>query len=401
MCVTAYHANSKRNIVIDSGNMFSNRILSVKPSGVREIFELVKGDAINLGLGEPDYDPPEVVREALRKAVNNGMNKYGPTNGVVQLRESIADYYRRYGNDLTAENVIVTAGATEALMVISQSLFQEGDEVLIPEPGFVLYRPHTILAGAKPVAYNLVTERGFDLDVEAIKESINDRTKAIVVNSPSNPTGGVISEDSFRAIVDLSQDHGLWVISDEVYDNFIYEGEHRSFSNYLDNSIVVNSFSKSMATTGWRIGYLLARKDVIKQLSKMHYFTIACPSTPLQYAIHTAMPYIDDFLREMVPVFDRRRKLMVELLNQIPGFRCNMPRGAFFAFPSYDLKMSSVELAKRIAAAGVICSPGSAFGPSGEGYLRFSYAASDSDIRKGLSVVKEIVLELKEHPEKQ
>lgn len=375
--------------------MFSNRILSVNPSGVREIFELAKGDAINLGLGEPDYDPPEVVREALRKAVNTGMNKYGPTNGIVQLRESIADYYGRYGNDLTAENVIVTAGATEALMVISQSLFQKGDEVLIPEPGFVLYRPHTVLAGAKPVAYDLITERGFDPDVEMIKENINTHTKAIVVNSPSNPTGGVISEEAFRAIVDLSQDHGLWVISDEVYDNFIYEGEHRSFSNYLDNSIVVNSFSKSLATTGWRIGYLLARKDVIIQLSKMHYFTIACPPTPLQYAIHAAMPYMDDFLMEMVSVFDRRRRLMVELLNRIPGFKCSLPRGAFFAFPSYDAKISSVELAKRIAAAGVICSPGSAFGPKGEGHLRFSYAASDSDIKNGLSVVHEVMSEIR------
>jgi len=370
--------------------MFSNRILSVNPSGVRAIFELAKGEAINLGLGEPDYDPPEVAKEALKRALDIGMNKYGPTNGMIQLRESIANYYSRYSNEVAAKNVIVTAGATEALMVISQSLFQGGDEVLVPEPGFVLYHPHAVLAGAKPVPYHL-KEGDFDPDIEAMKESISDKTKAIIVNSPSNPTGGVLSEQAFQAIVDISQDHGLWVISDEVYDNFVYEGKHRSFSECLENAIVVNSFSKSLATTGWRIGYLIANEKAVVQLSKMHYYAMACPPTPIQYAVHAAMPYMADFLGEIVPIFDQRRRLMVDLINQIPGFRCVMPRGAFFAFPTYDLEIPSMQLAKLIASSGVICSPGSAFGPHGEGHLRFSYAAYVDDIEKGLAIVSELV----------
>jgi len=371
--------------------MFSDRITSISPSGVREIFELVGGEAINLGLGEPDFQPPEEAREALKDALDMGMNKYGPTCGLVQLRESIASYNQKYCRSITPDNVVVTAGATEALLVISQSLFQQCDQVLIPEPGFVLYHPHVVLSGARPVPYGLREEEGFQPDVDEILELITPATKGIIVNSPSNPTGGVISEKTYKALVDISKDKGLWIISDEVYDNFIYEGRHHSFCDHLENSIVVNSFSKSLAVTGWRIGYLLANEEALTQLSKMHYYTVACPPTPIQHAVHRAMPTMERFLDQVIPVFDRRRRLMVDLLNEIPGLRCELPRGAFFAFPSYDLGMGSTELAKRIGREGVICSPGAAFGPGGEGHLRFSYATSEENIERGIAIIARLM----------
>lgn len=371
--------------------MFSKRITSVQPSGVREIFELVGGDAINLGLGEPDYEPPKVAKDALKNALDMGMNKYGPTLGLVQLRESVASYLGRYSEDVRPSNVAITAGATEALLVISQSLYDPGDEVLVPEPGFVLYHPHAVLAGAKPVTYGLREEEGFEPDVDEIQESITGKTKALVVNSPSNPTGGVISRETFNALVDIAADNGIYIISDEVYDNYIYEGEHHSFCEHLDISIVVNSFSKSLATTGWRLGYLVTNEEALSQISKMHYYTMACPPTPIQYAVNMALPHMSEFLKTVVPVFDHRRRKMVSMLNQITGFKCGMPKGSIFTFPTFDLDISSLELAKTIASNGVICSPGAAFGPRGEGHLRFSYAASDEDIEKGLSIVAEVV----------
>ncbi|MFP4546333.1 MAG: pyridoxal phosphate-dependent aminotransferase [Methanomassiliicoccales archaeon] len=374
--------------------MFSDRITSVDPSGIREIFELVGGDAINLGLGEPDYDPPARAKEALQEAICSGMNKYGPTSGLPQLREALAGYLGRYRDDITAANVMVTAGATEALMAVNQSLFQAGDEVLVPEPGFVLYHPHVVLAGATPVPYGLREEKGFDPDLEEIQERVNGQTKGLVVNSPSNPTGGVLSRECFRGLVDIAEDHGLWIVSDEVYDNLIYEGEHHSFCRHLERSVVVNSFSKSLATTGWRIGYLAASTEALSQISKMHYYTMACPSTPLQYAVWKAMPEMDSFLEEIRPVFERRRSRIVELINRIPGLSCDLPRGAFYAFPSYDADLPSMELAKRIASRGVICSPGSAFGPRGEGHLRFSYAASEEHIDRGMAVVRDVMEDL-------
>lgn len=389
--VNTHHTKCKFTVDVHQSTMFSNRITSVNPSGVREIFELVGGDAINLGLGEPDYEPPKVAKEALKSALDMGMNKYGPTIGLKPLRESVASYLARYCEEIISSNVVITSGATEALLVISQSLYNPGDEVLIPEPGFVLYHPHAVLAGAKPITYGLSEERGFEPDTDEIQEQITGKTKAIVVNSPSNPTGGVISRKTFNALAEIASDNGIYIISDEVYDNYIYEGEHFSFCEHLDNAIVVNSFSKSMATTGWRIGYLVTNDEAVKQISKMHYYTMACPPTPIQYAVNIAMPYMMEFLEEIVPVFDCRRKKMVSMLNEIPGFKCDLPKGSIFAFPSYDMEIPSMELAKTIASQGVITSPGIAFGSRGEGHLRFSYAASEEDIEKGLMIVKDVV----------
>ncbi len=371
--------------------MVSKRVQSIKPSGVREIFEMASRDAINLGLGELDFEPPREAREALKEALDQDRNKYGPTKGIDPLRELVAGKVRKYCEDVTAENVIITASGTQGTMATFQTLFDPGDEVLVPEPGFVLYEPDSVLADAKPVAYHLLDEKGFQPDIEGIKESITPRTRGLVVNSPSNPTGSVLTRENFKALVDIAQDHDLWIISDEVYEDFIYEGKHHSFNEVLERAVVLNSFSKSFAVPGWRIGYLTAPLDIINDLAKMQYHLVACPPTPPQFAIAKVFHAQVEFTRGILPTFDRRRVTITRMLNDIKGFHCHLPEGAFYAFPSYDLDIPSRDLARKLVAAGVICAPGTAFGDSAEGHLRFSYAASEASIIKGLDIVKKVV----------
>jgi aspartate aminotransferase len=371
--------------------MVSKRVLSIKPSGIREIFEMATVDAINLGLGELDFDPPEEAKEAYKEALDQGRNRYGPTKGIDPLRKLVAEKVQKYRQDITLDNVIITASGTQGTMAAFQTLFEDGDEVLIPEPGFVLYEPDSILSDAVPVPYPLSYEDHFQPDIEGIKERITPRTKGIVVNSPSNPTGAVLNQESFRALKDIAQDHDLWVISDEVYEDYIYSGKHYSFNEIIERAVVLNSFSKSFAVTGWRIGYLTAPLEVVNYIANMQYHLVACPPTPPQFALAKVFHAQEDFIKKVVPVFKQRRKAMVDGLNDIKGFHCHMPEGAFYAFPSYSQKISSRDLAHKLVANGVICAPGTAFGERGENHLRFSYAASEEDITNGLAIVKKVV----------
>jgi len=371
--------------------MFSRRVSDIKPSGIREMFEMASKDAINLGLGELDFDPPEEAKEAMKRALDRGTSRYGPTKGIDELRETVADHLRRYNSSISAKNVMITASGTEGTIAAFQAMFDPGDQVLIPDPGFVLYHPNCVLSGAVPVSYGLEERQGFLPNIEEIASLVNEKTKAIVVNSPSNPTGSVLDRERFQAIIDLARDRDLWIISDEVYENFIYEGRHHSFCEALERSVVLNSFSKSLAIPGWRIGYLATSEQMMEQIAKMQYHLVACPPTPAQYAIKEIFHIQEKFAKGLIPIFDRRRRLMTSLLNDIPGFRCRLPQGAFYTFPSFDTKTTSRDLAKKIVGAGVICAPGAAFGERGEGHLRFSYAASEDKIVKGLDLVREVV----------
>ncbi len=371
--------------------MVSKRSAGVHPSGIREIFDKASEGAINLGLGELDSDPPEEAKEALKKACVSGNSKYGPTSGLMALRELIASTRSAGAGMITARNVLVTGGATEGIMAVYQALLDPGDEVLVPDPGFVLYAPDAILVGARPVPYALREESDFMPDISQLQSLVTAKTKAIVVNSPSNPTGGVISKEVFNGLLDLARDNGMMIVSDEVYEDFVYDSRHFSFAGNLDRAIVVNSFSKSLAVPGWRIGYVLADENLLTELSKMQYYLLACPATPIQHAVTAALPYKRKFIARILPLMDARRRKMVSLLNGIPGFSCRLPSGAFYAFPRYDLTIPSRELAEAVARAGVICSPGAAFGLLGERHLRFSYAASEDDISRGIEVVGSVV----------
>lgn len=372
----------------------SERLDSVPFSGIRKMFDMATPGAINLGIGEPDFQPPHEAIDGLCQACRDGMNKYGPTNGILQLREAVAVYSKRYGKEVEAKNVIITPGGTAALITIMQSFVNPGDEVLIPDPGFLVYRPHVMLAGGVPIEYPL-TEEGFQPDIDAIAELIGPRTKAIIVNSPSNPTGGVISKGVRNAIMEMVADHGLFVVSDEVYDRFIYEGEHHSFLCDLDHSIVVNAFSKSLAATGWRIGYAISNAETVDQIGKMQYHMTACPNTPVQFGVLKAMPVMESFISSMIPVFRKRRDIISKRIRAIEGFEMVPPQGSFYAFPSYDMGIPSADLSMRLMGEGLICTPGSSFGPAGEGHLRFSYATTEDKIEKGMDILERVVGRMK------
>jgi aspartate aminotransferase len=317
-----------------------------------------------------------------------GLNGYGPTAGIMPLREAVAS---RYG--IGAENVMIMSGGTTALMIIAQSLIDPGDETLIPSPGFVVYGPHTSLSSGKATEYRLTGD--FRPDIDDIQKKITKNTKAIFLNYPSNPTGGCLDEESFRAIRDISEDKGIVIISDEVYEPFVYEGKHISFASELDNAIVVNGFSKMLAVPGWRMGFITAGKDVITDLTKMAYHMCACPNMPAQYGILDALPSADGYLEEVRETYRRRRDLMTSRINDIPGLSMSTPRGAFYAFPKFSFGVSSEEFAVRLAKAGLICVPGSAFGTYGEGHIRFSYAADEHKISTGMDILERVAKEMR------
>jgi len=370
--------------------MFPQRVSSLKVSGIRKLFEAAPPGSINLGLGEPDIQPPQEMIDALTKAVNNGHNKYGPSAGIMELRESIAASLRKYRKDVTYENIIVTAGATEGMRIASETILGEGDEALVPNPGFIIYGPDVRLAGGKPVEYSLKAENGFLPDIEEIKSLITPRTKAIIVNSPSNPTGTVFPKETVKAMGEVATDHKLYILSDEVYHNFVYEGEHWSFARFHDDTVIVNSFSKSLAATGWRIGYVATSKEIVKQLSKVQYYTLACPPTATQYAVLEGMKVQDRFTAEMIGEFRKRREVATKKMVEISSFTTPSVSGAFYLFPKYSQKIQSEKFALKILDRGVICAPGSAFGSLGEGHLRFSYANSMENVARGLAIVKEV-----------
>jgi aspartate aminotransferase len=369
-------------------DLFAKRTHRLQVSGVRKMFELAPKGAINLGLGEPDFPPPQHVIDALATAAASGKNGYGPTMGIPELRDAVVERLAAYRKDVARENVMITCGATQGLMVAAKALYDKGDEVLVPDPGFVIYAPHAQIVGAKAVPYTLRQEAMFRPDMEELKDLVSPRTKAIVVNSPANPTGGVFSRDDLRAIGDLAADYGAVVISDEVYDSIIFEGRHESLLSHSDLLVYVNSFSKVYSMTGWRLGYLAASAEMMAELSKLHYYDVACPPTTAQHAALAAMRGPQGFVEERRLEYRARRDLIVERLNAIEGFTCTYPRGTFYAFPKFDFDISSSELAMRILKEGVICTPGTAFGRAGEGHLRFSFAASRESIERAMPLVE-------------
>jgi len=371
----------------------SKRISEIPMSGIRKMFDLAGPDSINLGLGEPDLAPPVEAIEGMNAAATAGLNKYGPTAGIPELRKAVAERFSKYG-DITGDNIIITPSGSSALLEITQSMIDPGDNVLIPSPGFVIYGPHAQLAGGTYTEYKL-TEGDFQPDTDDIQSKITPETKMLVVTNPSNPTGGVLSEETYKALSDIAADTGVTILSDEVYDSFIYEGTHHSFMNQLDRAVVVNGFSKMMAVTGWRMGFACANEEIMQALIKMQYHVCASPNMPAQYGILNALPNLDPYLENARKVFKARRDLISKRINEIPGMSIIPPRGAFYAFPSYDMDMKSADLAAELVKAGLICTPGSAFGSFGEGHLRFSYAADESKINAGMDILEKTVAKLR------
>jgi aspartate aminotransferase len=371
-----------------------SRLEGIQLSGIRKMFELTTADSVNLGLGEPDFQPAEHVKQALTDAVNNGCNKYGPTGGIPELREALADGAKIYRDDITANDIVVTTGSTQALEIIAQYLFELGDDVLLPDPGFVLNVPQVKIAGARPIMYPLKQEHDFIPQVEDLEKRLTPNTVAIYTNSPSNPTGGVIPKEDIKAITQFAADHDLWIVSDEVYEKMVYDQPHQSFLGDYDKVIHVNSLSKTYAMTGWRFGFLMTKAPIIEKLTILNYYTIACPNLPVQHAALAALTGPQDHVNEMMNEFKRRRDLIVERLNKIDGINCKLPQGAFYAFPKYDYDIKSLDFAMECAKANLICTHGVAFGNAGEGHMRFSYANSMENINKGIDIFEEVCSKL-------
>jgi aspartate aminotransferase len=368
--------------------MVSQRVREVEISGIRKMFEAAPPNAINLGLGEPDFDPPEEVVEALCAAVRGGQNHYGPSAGINSLRERVAERYHDRDPETTRDNVIITGGGSEGLMATALALYDPGDEVLVPNPGFVLYSPHARLCGAIPVPYDLDEGHHYQPDFDELEARVTPRTRAMVVNSPSNPTGGVFSKATVERLIAFAETHDLTIVSDEVYEEMVYEGKFASFWGRGDRVVIVNSFSKTLAMTGWRIGFLVAPRPLAVEINKIHYHMMACPSTPAQAAVLAGLNESGGAVRAMVEEFRARRDITVRALNGIPGLKCVPPAGAFYAFPKFSWPGSAQEVAGALLQRGLITTPGDAFGSLGAGHLRLSFATSRGNLKRGLALLR-------------
>ncbi|NQE05283.1 Aromatic-amino-acid aminotransferase 2 [ANME-1 cluster archaeon GoMg1] len=368
---------------------FAHRIEDIDISGIRKAFETASGKFFNLGLGEPDFDTPAHVKEAAIRALNAGFTSYTSNKGIEELRAAICDKFKRDNNfSASPEEIIVTSGASEALHIALLAVVERGDEVLIPNPGFVSFAPLTKLAEAKPVGVPLSESEDFTMPSEVVKEKITPKTKAMIINSPANPTGAVESEENIKALVDIAHDHRITIISDEVYEHLIYNVlKHISPARFSDEVITVNAVSKTYAMTGFRLGYLAAREEYVEQMLKIHQYIQACASSISQHAALAAISGPQDGVAEMRSEFKRRRDFAVDALHDME-MTFNTPKGAFYIFPRVGDEQEFVDTLKQ---RGVIVTPGSAFGTMGKNHVRISYAASFDDLKRAFEIIKEVV----------
>lgn len=370
---------------------FSDRSMAIQPTGVRKMFDLAGDDVISFGLGEPDFQPPEVAIEAFYQAMKDGRNKYTTTAGLPALRRKIADSWSAFQEGMDEHNVCMTMSGTNALLNLFMTLVNPGDNVLLPEPYFPLYGPDATLVGGEAKYYPCLFENEFIPNVEDLEGLVDENTVAILYNFPSNPTGGTLDKQQRDDLLAFAQKHDLWIISDEVYDRIVFGNEHVSFMGTgYDKVLIVNSFSKTFAMTGWRIGYIVSTNvEAMKQVIKIQYYISACSNDAMQYAVLEAMEKANDYPDMMAREFQSRCDLIVDRLNAMPGVECHRPKGSIYVFPKVTVAgMTSEDLALELLKDGVLCSPGSAFGPSGEGHLRFAYTISQADISRGMDKVE-------------
>ncbi|MBN2733452.1 MAG: pyridoxal phosphate-dependent aminotransferase [Methanomicrobiaceae archaeon] len=363
--------------------LFSKRVLSVEMSGIRKFFQKARPDSINLGIGQPDFPTPEHIKRAGIDAIEKNLTGYTFNSGVPELREAISDKFRiENGLNYTSDQIIVTAGAGEALHIAMQSLVDNGDPVLYQDPGFVSYKECAVLAGGKPVGIPL--DQNLHIDVESCKEQM-DCAKAIVLNSPGNPTGAVESEETIKAVSQYAEDKGVTVISDEVYEHFIYGKKHYSAANYSENVVTINAASKTFSMTGWRLGFIAGPESYMEQCLKVHQYCQTCATSVSQYAAIAAYKGSMDCVTEMKKEYAQRRDLLYNGLKDL-GFEFPEPEGAFYMF----VPMGK-EIFEKIIDAGVVIIPGDAFGNNAKDYARFSYAASRENISEALIRMKSAI----------
>lgn len=377
----------------------SPAVRSIPPSAIRKFFDLVEGskDVISLGVGEPDFVTPALVREECVRALERGRTTYTPNAGLPELREEIANYlYNQFQVKYEPANeVLVTVGGSEAIDLALRALVTEGDEILIPVPCYISYSPITSLGGGVPVEIETFAKDGFKLTAEGLKSKITPRSKVLVVCYPNNPTGGIMTYEDWLPIAKIVEEHDLIVISDEIYAELTYDNKHVSFASLpgmKDRTLLVSGFSKAFAMTGWRMGYVCGHPELIAAMTKIHQYTIMCAPILGQIA---AIESLRNGLEEkdrMMESYNRRRRMIVQGLREI-GLPCHEPNGAFYAFPSIaETGLSSEEFAHRLLAeAKVVTVPGSAFGLGGEGFIRCSYATSVIHLQEALTRMERFI----------
>jgi len=370
----------------------TNVVRELPPSGIRKFFDLVTQTegVISLGVGEPDFVTPWHIREACFYSLEKGYTMYTSNMGLLELREEIALYEQKKINvTYDPENeILVTVGVSEAVDLALRALVGPGDEVLIPEPCYVSYTPGTTLTYGKPVPLMTYEADEYRLRPDILEQAITPKSKVLILPYPTNPTGGIMKEEDLKALVDIIIKHDLIVLSDEIYSELTYEGEHvsiASFPGMKDRTVVFNGFSKAFAMTGWRIGYACGHPDIISAMNKIHQYTIMCAPIMSQQAAIEALRHGEGEMRKMVDNYNYRRKLMLSGFREI-GLTCFEPRGAFYCFPSIKSSgMNSEEFCERLLQEEkVAVVPGNAFGQCGEGYIRCCYAASVSNIEEAI-----------------
>jgi aspartate/methionine/tyrosine aminotransferase len=351
---------------------------------------------IHLQIGEPDFPTPAHVVEAGQKALAEGWTKYGPTPGFPELREAIARYISTTrGIPVGADNVCVVPGGKPIMYFSMTALLNPGDEVIYPDPSFPIYESLVHFLGAKAMPVPLVESRGFSFDLNVLEKSLSPKTKLVILNSPANPTGGVIPKDDLKKIADLLQNRDVMILSDEIYSRIYYETKPESITQFpgmVEKTIILDGFSKTYSMTGWRLGYGVMPKWLADAVNLMAVNATSCTASFTQRAGLAALEGPQDAVDAMVREFKKRRDSMVQALNTIPGFRCSLPAGAFYAFPNVTgTNMSSKDLADfLLTEAGVACLSGTAFGQHGDGFLRFSYANSLANIMEAIDRIKKV-----------
>ena len=370
----------------------SKKIVQVQPSGIRKFFDVAAemDDVISLGVGEPDFDTPWRIREEGIFSLEKGRTFYTSNAGLQELRDEICKYLERkiHVSYDPKKETMVTVGGSEAIDVALRCMLDPGDEVLIPQPSYVSYLPCTIMADGVPVIVELKNENEFKLTVEDLEEKISDRTKILVMPFPNNPTGSIMTKEDLEPIVEFVKEHDLYVLSDEIYSELSYKGEHVSIASLpgmRERTIVINGFSKGFAMTGWRLGYCCGPELILKQMIKLHQFAIMCAPTNSQYAAVEGLRNCEDEVAEMRKSYNQRRRFLMHEFARM-GLECFEPFGAFYVFPSIrEFGMTSDEFAERLLMEEkVAVVPGTAFGACGEGFLRISYAYSLDDLKVAL-----------------
>ena len=384
-------------------NPLSQKITDIRPSGIRKFFDIVTEmkDAISLGVGEPDFDTPWRIRQEGIDSLEKGRTFYTSNAGLKELRMEICNYLKnRYDLSYDYEKeVLITVGGSEAIDIAFRAMLDPGDEVIIPMPSYVSYLPCCELADGKPVVINLKNENEFKLTAEELKEAITDKTKLLILPFPNNPTGAIMTRKELEPIAEIVKEHDLYVISDEIYSELSYKGDHvsiASFPGMKERTLVINGFSKGFAMTGWRLGYVCGPQIIIEQMFKVHQYAIMCAPTNSQYAALVGLQTCMKEVEQMRESYDERRRFLMKEFRRI-GLPCFEPFGAFYVFPCIkEFGMTSEEFATELLKdQKVAVVPGTAFGDCGEGFLRISYAYSLDDLRTAIGRLEAFIKKLR------